>query len=950
MNLYQIALSMSCFQNFFKYLLINFCLLAFNFALFSQSEIESNNNFNSATTISINTEISAFINIERDNDYFKFNITEPGIITVSVFQVPSNIELDVFMYTPTPDQIEIVKAVNNERGQGYTFEISTCFTGEHFLFFRDGNGDGRDIQGNGFNSQEQYSFQVDFTSFAQEALDIHECNDLSINGAAEINIGERINALIAPHFNYVNTFRDNDYFKFNITEPGIITVSVFQVPSNIELDVFMHTPAPNQIEIVKAVNNERGQGYTFEISTCFTGEHFLFFRDGNGDGRDIQGNGFNSQEQYSFQVDFTSFAQEALDIHECNDLSINGAAEINIGERVNALIAPHFNYVNTFRDNDYFKFNITEPGIITVSVFQVPSNIELDVFMYTPTPDQIEIVKAVNNERGQGYTFEISTCFTGEHFLFFRDGNGDGRDIQGNGFNSQEQYSFQVDFTSFAQEALDIHECNDLSINGAAEINIGERINALIAPHFNYVNTFRDNDYFKFNITEPGIITVSVFQVPSNIELDVFMHTPAPNQIEIVKAVNNERGQGYTFEISTCFTGEHFLFFRDGNGDGRDIQGNGFNSQEQYSFQVDFTSFAQEALDIHECNDLSINGAAEINIGERVNALIAPHFNYVNTFRDNDYFKFNITEPGIITVSVFQVPSNIELDVFMYTPAPNQIEIVKAVNNERGQGYTFEISTCFTGEHFLFFRDGNGDGRDIQGNGFNSQEQYSFQVDFTSFAPIEDCECNNFSFQQACSINSCEPTEAYIAPYFNYNPRNVDNDVYEIALTASKEVDINISSVPSNISICAALYDAQQNQLARYALDDGENLNVTFIPEVTGKYFLTIEDCDGHFNSQDTYEVLIGCNQVSRVQEIDLRTIATIFPNPVSSSFQIKSEQLSGKMITLEVYDIQGQLIKTESIYFSNTMEVDMSHLQNGFYTIRIMTDKENYYSKIVKT
>jgi len=111
--LFQTAIFMSYLQQFTKYLLASFFILIFNFALFAQSETEPNESINSANSIAINTKVSAFINVERDKDYFKFNVTESGIITISVFEVPSNIELDVFMYTPTPDLTEVVRAVKN---------------------------------------------------------------------------------------------------------------------------------------------------------------------------------------------------------------------------------------------------------------------------------------------------------------------------------------------------------------------------------------------------------------------------------------------------------------------------------------------------------------------------------------------------------------------------------------------------------------------------------------------------------------------------------------------------------------------------------------------------------------------------------------------------------------------------------------------------------------------
>ena len=894
-------------------------LLCFLTPLMAQNESEPNDNFNQADEINFDNTSQGLICGSGDDDYFKFMVSEPGIIKLEVINVPAGIDLDAELYWPDQQTIISVNAGSNE-GQGFTLEASTCQTGFHYLYLEDGTAGNNDASDCG----NAYSFTLNFIPFSQVDIADANCNN-SQSDAYEITSGQTINALISPWFNGLNsTFQeDEDYYKINITEPGIIKINVTNVPSNIDLDLQIYLP-DQQTLIRSAAGSNEGQGFTTEVSTCETGEHLLYFEDGT-TGDDYA---YNCDEQYIFTIEFIPFSE--VDEAECNN-SPGGAFEISSGQTINALIAPWFNGINnTFQeDEDYYKINITEPGIIKINVTNVPSNVDLDLQIYWPDQQTLIRSEASSNE-GQGFATEVSTSETGFHILYFEDGTA-GDDYA---YNCDEQYTFTIDFIPFSQ--VDEAECNG-SLNEAYEINSGETINALIAPWFNGLNnTFEEDiDYYKINITEPGIIKVNVSSVPSNVDLDLSIYLPDQQTIVLNQLSSNE-GQGFTTEVSTCEMGEHFLYFEDGTA-GIDYE---YSCDEPYIFTVEFLPFSQ--VDEGECNN-SFNDAWEIFPGEENEALIAPWFDgNNNTFQEDiDYYEIDITEPGIIQVIVSSVPSNVDLDLSIYLPGQQNQVRTKNDSNE-GQGYTLELSTCEIGKHYLYFEDGTA-GIDYE---YNCDEPYIFTVEFLPFNQVDTAECNN-SFGNAFEITICDTLEALIAPWFDdrNNSFQDDEDFYKIELTANEEVDIVVNAIPTDMTLRVELYDDNQNPVSQTYTGTSTNpINSSYtVPETgAGTYYLKIYEASNEFSSEDHYRMYIGCNLItSSEDQIEKETIQ-VFPNPTQGQIEI----LYSEELNIKIIDNTGRVVKQESLVNS---KIDISELPNGVYFLQINSKDQFKTERIIK-
>lgn len=267
-----------------KKLAFAFFLAVVSWSLSAQDVCESNNSFATSCPIDFGNTINALINQAGDNDYYLLNPTEAGVIEVQVQSVPSNIDLDLYLYGPGQGVEEVARYLNGPQGSGFTYWLSICEPGPYYLLLNDNDND--------FNASVQYNFVVNFTPFS--AVDQCECNN-SFNDACPITFGQQESALVAPWFDNNPLTRDDDYYLLNTTEAGLIEVQVLNVPQDIDLDLYIYGPGQGAEEVARHLNAPQGSGFTYRLSICEAGPHYLLLNDNDND--------FNGNDQYTMYVD-----------------------------------------------------------------------------------------------------------------------------------------------------------------------------------------------------------------------------------------------------------------------------------------------------------------------------------------------------------------------------------------------------------------------------------------------------------------------------------------------------------------------------------------------------------------------------------------------------------------------------------------------------------------------
>lgn len=112
-------------------------------------------------------------------------------------------------------------------------------------------------------------------------------------------------------------------------------------------------------------------------------------------------------------------------------------------------------------------------------------------------------------------------------------------------------------------------------------------------------------------------------------------------------------------------------------------------------------------------------------------------------------------------------------------------------------------------------------------------------------------------------------------------------------------------------------------------LNTGESKNpFTYALEFDGdNYMLTIENGEGDIAVYGDVQLSVSDNNISQMH---------LYPNPVSDMLILSSNE-TVKEAT--VYDIHGKLIKIIRFNPENSVEIDVRHLQNGIYFLKIETE-----------
>jgi hypothetical protein len=127
-------------------------------------------------------------------------------------------------------------------------------------------------------------------------------------------------------------------------------------------------------------------------------------------------------------------------------------------------------------------------------------------------------------------------------------------------------------------------------------------------------------------------------------------------------------------------------------------------------------------------------------------------------------------------------------------------------------------------------------------------------------------------------------------------------------------------------------------------------------------YYITLND-ETFITSESEVELALskGVNKLSirtnkECQGIYEKTFVVnsepiLYPNPVqNNSLFINTGLVETSAVPIEIYDVSGKLIVSKTYYpTSNTLEVDVSSISNGFFVLKITTAEKTYNYKIIK-
>jgi O-glycosyl hydrolase/uncharacterized protein YjdB len=134
-------------------------------------------------------------------------------------------------------------------------------------------------------------------------------------------------------------------------------------------------------------------------------------------------------------------------------------------------------------------------------------------------------------------------------------------------------------------------------------------------------------------------------------------------------------------------------------------------------------------------------------------------------------------------------------------------------------------------------------------------------------------------------------------------------------------------------------------------VNSGKSLDVENVSTANGANIQVWDDNGGGLNQQWQF-VQVEATAIARVntlqsqtENVSVKNNILVYPNPANNYFKVV-QNTTGKA-SIELYSPNGQLLLKE--VFVNEKKIDISSLQQGVYLVKIISEKNVYYKKIVK-
>ncbi|OPY48237.1 MAG: hypothetical protein A4E47_00011 [Methanosaeta sp. PtaU1.Bin028] len=229
------------------------------------TEAEQNDCIGDATAVSIGQPVSGSIFPKQDVDFYKVFVSDPGILKVSLKDVPRGIagsmKGEICYWNRNPDYVGCSGAANPGDDVAYEADI----TSPGWYYFRI-----RDLNGGSYNSS--YTFVVTF----DPVVDIGEPNGC-IGDATEVQLNKSVEGFIFSK-------GDVDFYKVFVSDPGILKASLKDVPREVagsmKGEICYWNRNPDYVGCAGAPNP--GDDVAYEVDITSPGWYYFRIRDLNG--------------------------------------------------------------------------------------------------------------------------------------------------------------------------------------------------------------------------------------------------------------------------------------------------------------------------------------------------------------------------------------------------------------------------------------------------------------------------------------------------------------------------------------------------------------------------------------------------------------------------------------------------------------------------------------------
>ena len=334
---------------------------------------EPNNTIEEAVEISFNTITDFTLSPEKDQDWFKFEVTEPGYIRVMISNIPEDMQVELRFAKYKEWEGDKEDWISDDMKAPTAIVVPE--KGTYYLLITERYGE-KEIK-------EKMQLKVEFI----KEFDEFEPNN-EIETAKKVEFGSNFKAAIFPR-------GDIEWFKIVAEAPGYIRIQSKDVPEDLPLEVEFYTYdewAEPKMNVIRESQEMP--------SACFlpkAGEYF-----------------FSIKERYNdnYLTDLFDLKIEFLELKDKNEPNndFKQAKEIAKGDTINLSIYP-------VGDKDYYKINITAAD--TLKFYAKDSkDVVPQVSLFTINPEQEDELIEYKEEKNMPVKYNVEP---GVYYILIND-------------------------------------------------------------------------------------------------------------------------------------------------------------------------------------------------------------------------------------------------------------------------------------------------------------------------------------------------------------------------------------------------------------------------------------------------------------------------------------------------------------------------------------------------
>lgn len=408
-----------------------------------------------AKAINLNQTYKGILKDYGQKDFYKFTISAPGNITLAIKQ-KHNSTWDGEIMNSSGQVFESFITDDSEMVSGDASRAVGLPAGTYYIKIENYSG------AIGVN----YEFKVQYT---QSNYYEKEFND-SLTAANAIELNKFYAGML-------RRYDDKDFYKFTLTKPGNIKLLIGNQPDVTWYGHIQDTKG-NVYDYMYTDDSEMVKGYSTAEVGLPAGTYYVKIEN--------YSDGFETPYQMKVQYTATDYYEKEFNnsITTANGLTLNKIYKGNL---------------QNSDDKDFFKFTLTKPGNVALSIKQSPGTIwyvhiqdtkgNIYTKIYTDDSEMIEgnVAREVGLPKGTYYVL-----------------------ISNYSYGIDKPYEFQVKYTSSNYYEQEFNN----NLTNATAVNLNQ-------TYKGNLQDYNDIDFYKFSVPKDGLVNL---QIPQKAGMELYAH------------------------------------------------------------------------------------------------------------------------------------------------------------------------------------------------------------------------------------------------------------------------------------------------------------------------------------------------------------------------------------------------------------------------------------------